>query len=131
MYMFEPSVENLPEAKNMIENYSVPKFFKEDLLAHIGNKNRPPYRWFLVGPERSGSKIHIDPLDTSAWNTSLHGYKRWVLFPPRISKDTVKAKKFIHEGEDNYAIQYFTRILPRLIESEGREKLGKHTLYHF
>jgi histone arginine demethylase JMJD6 len=46
-----------------------------DLLSYLGEDRRPPYRWLLVGPERSGSMAHVDPFGTAAWNTVLDGQK--------------------------------------------------------
>ena len=48
----------------------------------------------IIGPERSGTTVHIDPLYTSAWNTSLAGYKRWVVFGKDVPKTIVKGKEF-------------------------------------
>lgn len=70
-----------------------------------------------MGPERSGSTVHIDPLSTSAWNTSLQGHKRWVLFPENIPKFIVKGKAFRRRDYEDESINYFTEILPKIIES--------------
>lgn len=81
----------------------------------------PPHRWFLIGPKRSGTEIHQDPLGTSAWNSSIMGHKRWLLIKPGegITKNRVRGKDLVNKGEDDEAINYFDYILPRIKEKEG------------
>ncbi|KAG0340750.1 hypothetical protein BG004_006288 [Podila humilis] len=55
----------------------VPKYFETDFFALLEGKDRPPYRWMLIGPQRTGASWHTDPSGTSAWNTLLSGHKRW------------------------------------------------------
>ncbi|KAM7253241.1 hypothetical protein ACFE04_025859 [Oxalis oulophora] len=69
-------------APDLLTDYSVPHLFQEDLFDVLDKENRPPYRWLIIGPERSGASWHVDPGLTSAWNTLLCGRKRWALYPP-------------------------------------------------
>lgn len=122
LYIFDTSFENDRSAKSLLSDYRVPTYFREDLFRLVSESRRPPYRWVLVGPERSGSTVHIDPLATNAWNTLLHGKKRWVLFPPHVQKGIVKGRGLIFREEDDESIHYFMTILPRIKQKAAAMK---------
>lgn len=48
----------------------------------LGEDRRPDHRWLIAGPARSGSSFHVDPNCTSAWNATVSGRKKWIMFPP-------------------------------------------------
>lgn len=78
------------ERECLLQDYQVPNCFDApDLFECLGDHVRPPYRWILIGPARSGTGLHIDPLGTHAWVTLLEGAKRWVLFPYGTDKETI------------------------------------------
>mmetsp|Transcript_13995 Transcript_13995/g.15463 ORF Transcript_13995/g.15463 Transcript_13995/m.15463 type:complete len:485 (-) Transcript_13995:110-1564(-) len=82
LYLFDQNY--VKRASDMLKDYEVPKYFREDLFKHVGERDRPPYRWILLGPARSGAPFHTDPRGTSAWNGVVRGTKRWALYPPHI-----------------------------------------------
>ncbi|GLT56427.1 hypothetical protein SLA2020_294690 [Shorea laevis] len=69
-------------APSLLMDYTVPYLFQEDFFDILDRDSRPPFRWLIIGPERSGASWHVDPALTSAWNTLLCGRKRWALYPP-------------------------------------------------
>lgn len=77
------------ERRIIFDEYTVPQCFQYDLFDYLSEEDRPPYRWILIGPERSGTGLHIDPVGTHAWVTLVEGCKRWVLFPPQTPADTI------------------------------------------
>ena len=40
------------------------------------------HKWILIAGEGTSSAWHIDQFNTTAWNTVLHGRKKWLLYPP-------------------------------------------------
>lgn len=62
----------------------------------------------MLGPPRSGTGLHIDPLGTSAWNALVFGRKHWVLFPPDTPKEALKPPR----GADHEGITWFATVLP-------------------
>jgi histone arginine demethylase JMJD6 len=114
LYIFDTTFDEDDYADRILKDYRVPSYFTDDLFGLVSESRRPPYRWFLVGPQRSGTCVHIDPLATSAWNTVLVGQKRWVIFPPYVPKSVVKGSGLVRDDEDDEGIHYFMNILPRI-----------------
>mmetsp|Transcript_57384 Transcript_57384/g.134565 ORF Transcript_57384/g.134565 Transcript_57384/m.134565 type:complete len:425 (-) Transcript_57384:11-1285(-) len=98
----------------LLQEYSPPPHFPDDYMAIAGEDSRPPYRWIALGPRRSGTVMHQDPLDTSAWNTLICGRKRWLVFPPNTPRSIAKASSVMKAEDDNEAINHFLDLLPRL-----------------
>ncbi len=43
---------------------------------------RPTLRWIYIGVKGTGSRMHTDTMDTSAWNAVIKGKKLWTFIPP-------------------------------------------------
>jgi len=128
VYLWESLVDNDPAHSAIIGMFQVPLLFgllqglhtpgdAADLLSCAGDDGRlfGNHRWLLIGPPRSGSALHVDPLGTSAWNLLLLGKKLWCVFPPL---GAAEAEDFLRESsadEELCAAQWFALVLPRLV----------------
>eukprot|EP01064_Diplonema_japonicum_P031041 TRINITY_DN5437_c0_g1_i1.p1 TRINITY_DN5437_c0_g1~~TRINITY_DN5437_c0_g1_i1.p1 ORF type:complete len:442 (+),score=60.96 TRINITY_DN5437_c0_g1_i1:90-1415(+) len=93
MYIFDNKFEE--RAKDLTNDYSIPPYFQTDLFDSMTQKDRPDYKWLLIGPEGSGAPFHTDPHQTHAWNVVTEGEKRIAFYPPRVIPPGVD-KKLIH-----------------------------------
>ncbi|KZV56304.1 F-box protein [Dorcoceras hygrometricum] len=109
-------------APDLLKDYSVPQLFQEDYFDVLDGEQRPPFRWLIIGPERSGASWHVDPSLTSAWNTLLCGRKRWALYPPGRVPLGVTVHVNDEDGDVNIetptSLQWWLEYYPVLSEHE-------------
>ncbi|XP_073022149.1 lysine-specific demethylase JMJ21 [Primulina eburnea] len=109
-------------APDLLKDYSVPQLFQEDYFDVLDGEQRPPFRWLIIGPERSGASWHVDPSLTSAWNTLLCGRKRWALYPPGRVPLGVTVHVNDEDGDVNIetpsSLQWWLEYYPLLSEHD-------------
>ena len=116
LYVFDGTFAEKPGSAALAEDYAVPEYFSgpgSDLFALAGARRRPPHRWVVFGPRRSGSSCHVDPLATAAWNALVSGRKRWALLPPGTPR--AHAKPRLASGDGGEAAGWFSGALPAML----------------
>ncbi|KAF6170322.1 hypothetical protein GIB67_043012 [Kingdonia uniflora] len=120
LYIFDDKFGEV--APTLLDDYCVPQLFQEDYFDVLDMDQRPPFRWLIIGPERSGASWHVDPVLTSAWNTLLSGRKRWALYPPGRVPLGVTVHVNEEDGDVNVesptSLQWWLDIYPLLSDQD-------------
>eukprot|EP01100_Stratorugosa_tubuloviscum_P011725 TRINITY_DN5310_c0_g1_i1.p1 TRINITY_DN5310_c0_g1~~TRINITY_DN5310_c0_g1_i1.p1 ORF type:complete len:553 (-),score=257.64 TRINITY_DN5310_c0_g1_i1:69-1676(-) len=112
LYLFE---SKFALKTTMAEDYEAPsKYFGDDLFEML--PKRPFYRWLIIGPARSGTSFHIDPICTSAWNALVSGRKRWALYPPGWREPPGKTSHLMEDKFDSDVepLHWYLEVYPNL-----------------
>ena len=70
LYIFDVDFDERAATKRIADTYTVPKYFKGEDLFDLAPRGRPPHKWFLLGPKRSGMKQNT-PYYCTKWSLSV------------------------------------------------------------
>ena len=86
IYLFDGRFDNRPHTGIVADDYWIPEWWPIDALGLMSHPLKKPkiWRWLVIGPARSSSGFHLDPMTSSAWNAVVVGHKRWALYPPNF-----------------------------------------------
>lgn len=126
-YVFERELTG--QRAPLLDDFTVPHFFTDDVfdITPAARHFFPKYRYMVIGGQRTGSNMHIDPKCTCAWNALLAGHKRWVLFPP--GHDPAYLREIGVVCEDSMSTpepptHWWTDVYPGLAGSGRARELG-------
>lgn len=66
----------------LLTDYTVPSYFQPNWTDRLSGDLRVDWRWIYIGGTGSGSELHVDLLNSSAWNVVITGAKKWVFYHP-------------------------------------------------
>merc|ERR550537_1124131 len=69
LYLFEAEV---PEGLTVVP----PRFITADHFPLLDGTKYAERKWLVIGPQGSGTRFHVDPVGSSAWNLVIEGKKR-------------------------------------------------------
>jgi hypothetical protein len=121
LYLFDSNFGDEKRASRvLLDDYEVPEWFDEDFFAILGEDKRPPFRWIIAGPKRTGcSSTHRSTRNISVEYPHPSVRNDGFMFPPRqhsnqksqILKTDPGASWFINEYP-KYKDKYHIRCHP-------------------
>lgn len=86
--------------------------FLNNYLDYLPEEVRPDLSWVYIGPKNSGSLLHLDVMNTSAWNALFYGIKRWLYVSPDTDLYNYDKKElFVALRESNFKFFDFPHIV--------------------
>ena len=57
LYLFDGNLEE--RAPQLLDDWDTPVYFKDDYYSRLSEDDRPPWRWIIIGPSRTGAPVFI------------------------------------------------------------------------